>query len=208
MLYTFIPSYISNAGDMGSFIPKYLALLSICRSDFILIRLIVALSLHVKQVNRYWTYFRFVRLPTQFENDTYIMHAVYAHIHHDHVLVVSVQLASFIMVYQCYIYTYYYHNYCLVIKSSTTQSGTRQSEMANTSPRHMPVLGKFTPLKSQILIFFRDVISLLARVFILLIDTATQEVPMKNIWKKSSVQFLRYASEVLHVKRRTCHKLR
>ena len=30
------------------------------------------------------------------------------------------------------------------------------------------------------LIFFRDVISLLARVFILLIDTATQEVPMKT----------------------------
>ena len=42
--------------------------------------------------------------------------------------------------------------------------------MANTSPRHMPVLGKFTPLKSKILIFFLDVISLLARVFILLID--------------------------------------
>ena len=36
-------------------------------------------------------------------------------------------------------------------------------------------------IKSKILIFFRDVISLLARVFILLIDTATQEVPMKNI---------------------------
>ena len=45
--------------------------------------------------------------------------------------------------------------------------------MANTSPRHMPVLGNVR--------FFRDVISLLARVFILLIDTATQEVPMKNI---------------------------
>ena len=51
------------------------------------------------------------------------------------------------------------------------------------------------------MIFFRDVISLLARVFILLIDTATQkEVPMKNIWKKLSVQFLRYAIELLHVK--------
>ena len=54
------------------------------------------------------------------------------------------------------------------------------------------------------LIFFRDVISLLARVVILLIDTATQEVSMKNIWKKLSVQFLRYAIELLHVKRRTC----
>ena len=38
--------------------------------------------------------------------------------------------------------------------------------------RHMPVLGNVHPI---------DVISLLARVFILLIDTATQEVPMKNI---------------------------
>ena len=47
---------------------------------------------------------------------------------------------------------------------------------------------------------FRDVISLLARVFVFLIDTATQEVPMKNIWKKLSVQFLRYAIELLHVK--------
>ena len=75
--------------------------------------------------------------------------------------------------------------------------------MANTSPRHMTT---FTPLKSIFLIFFRDVISLLARVFILLIDTATQEVPMKNIWKKLSVQFWRYAIELLHVKRRTRHK--
>ena len=65
--------------------------------------------------------------------------------------------------------------------------------MANTSPRHMPV---------------RDVISMLARVFILLIDTTTQEVPIKNIWKKLSVQFLRYAIELLHVKRRTLHKWR
>ena len=43
---------------------------------------------------------------------------------------------------------------------------------------------------------------------ILLIDTATQEVPMKHILKKLSVQFLRYAIELLYVKRRTCHKLR
>ena len=41
----------------------------------------------------------------------------------------------------------------------------------------MPVLGNVF----DILIFFRDVISLLARVVILLIDTATQEVPMTNI---------------------------
>ena len=32
--------------------------------------------------------------------------------------------------------------------------------------------------------FCCDVISLLARVFIFLIDRATQEVPIKNIWKK------------------------
>ena len=56
---------------------------------------------------------------------------------------------------------------------------TRQSEMANTSPRHMPVLGNVHSIKQK-LIFFRDVISLLARVFILLIDTTTKEVPMKN----------------------------
>ena len=52
--------------------------------------------------------------------------------------------------------------------------------------RHMPVLGNVHPIKKTVDIFFRDVISLLARVFILLIDTATQEVPMKNIWKKLS----------------------
>ena len=81
--------------------------------------------------------------------------------------------------------------------------------MANTSPRHMPVLGNVHPIKIE---KFekknRDVISLLARVFILLIDTATQELPMKNIWKKLSVQFLRYAIALLHVKRRTRHKWR
>ena len=79
--------------------------------------------------------------------------------------------------------------------------------MENTSPATYQCLVTFTPLKSKILIFFRDVISLLARVVILLIDTATQEVPMKNILKKLSVQFLRYAIELLlHAKRRTCHK--
>ena len=52
--------------------------------------------------------------------------------------------------------------------------------MANTSPRHMPVLGNVHPIKiKNVDIFFHDVISLLARVVILLIDTATQEVPMK-----------------------------
>ena len=65
-----------------------------------------------------------------------------------------------------------------------------------------------TSLGRKKIIFFHNVISLLARVFILLIDTATQEVPMKNIWKKLSVQFLRYAIELLHVKRRARHKWR
>ena len=54
--------------------------------------------------------------------------------------------------------------------------------MANTSPRHMPVLGNVHPIKIENFdFFFRDVISLLARVFILLNDTATQEVHMENI---------------------------
>ena len=76
--------------------------------------------------------------------------------------------------------------------------------MANTSPHR-----NVHPIKIENFdILFRDVISLLARVFILLIDTATQEVPMTNIWKKLSVQFLRYAIELLHVKRRTRHKWR
>ena len=45
--------------------------------------------------------------------------------------------------------------------------------------RHMPVLGNVHPIKIEKNI--RDVISLLARVAILFIDTATQEVPMNNI---------------------------
>ena len=72
----------------------------------------------------------------------------------------------------------------------------------------MPVLGNVHPIKKIFFNFCRDVISLLARVVILLIDTATQEVPMKNIWKKLSVQFLRYAIALLHVKRRKCQKWR
>ena len=44
----------------------------------------------------------------------------------------------------------------------------------------MPLLGKVHPIKIENFDIFRDVISLLARVVILLIDTATQEVPMKN----------------------------
>ena len=53
--------------------------------------------------------------------------------------------------------------------------------MANTSPRHMPVLGNVHPIKIEHFDIFRDVISLLARVFIFLIDRATQKVSMKSI---------------------------
>ena len=75
----------------------------------------------------------------------------------------------------------------------------------------MPVLGNVHPIKIEKKgYFFVTSFSLLARVFVLLIDTAAQEVPMKNIWKKLSVyvQFLRYAIQLLHVKRRTRHKWR
>ena len=53
--------------------------------------------------------------------------------------------------------------------------------MANTSPLHIPVLGNVHPIKIEKFDIVCDVISLLARVFIVLIDTATQEVPMNNI---------------------------
>ena len=42
---------------------------------------------------------------------------------------------------------------------------TRQSEMANTSPRHMPVLGNVHPIKIENFDIFGDVISLHARAF-------------------------------------------
>ena len=82
--------------------------------------------------------------------------------------------------------------------------------MANTSPRHMPVLGNVHPIKIENFdIVFVTSFPRVRRMFIiLLIDTATQEVPMKNIWKKLSAKFLRYAIELLHVKRRTRHKWR
>ena len=54
--------------------------------------------------------------------------------------------------------------------------------MANTSPCHIPVLGDVPLIKIENFdYFFRDVISLLAQVFILLIDRATQEVAIQNI---------------------------
>ena len=51
-------------------------------------------------------------------------------------------------------------------------------------PATCQCLATFTLLKSKILISFRDVISLLARVFILLIDRSSQEVPMKKYLKE------------------------
>ena len=62
----------------------------------------------------------------------------------------------------------------------------------------MIVLGNVHPIKIENSDIFRDDISLLAPVFILLIDRATQEVPMKNVWKKLPVQFFWiYAIELL-----------
>ena len=58
---------------------------------------------------------------------------------------------------------------------------TGQSEMANISLRHMPVLGNVNPIKIEKFDIFHNFISLLARVFAFLINMATQEVPMKNI---------------------------
>ena len=70
--------------------------------------------------------------------------------------------------------------------------------MANTSPATCQCLATFAPLKSKNLIFVRDVISLLTRVFIFLIDMATQEVPMNKYLKEivGSV-FEIYAIELL-----------
>ena len=50
--------------------------------------------------------------------------------------------------------------------------------------RHIPVLGNVHPIKIENVDIFCDVISLLARVFICLIDRATQEVPMDKYLKE------------------------
>ena len=68
-------------------------------------------------------------------------------------------------------------------------SKTRQSEMANTSPCHIPVLDHVPPIKIKQNYLFRDVISLLARVFIFLIDRATQEVPKKTFERNCRSKF-------------------
>ena len=56
--------------------------------------------------------------------------------------------------------------------------------MASTSPRHMPVLGNVHPIKIENF----DIHFSARSSFILLIDTATQEVPMKNLWRHFSVR--------------------
>ena len=56
--------------------------------------------------------------------------------------------------------------------------------MANTSPCHIPVLGHVPPIKIENFDIFRDDISLIARVFIFLIDRATQEVPIQKKMKE------------------------
>ena len=65
--------------------------------------------------------------------------------------------------------------------------------------RHMPVLGNVHPIKIENFDIFswRHFSARSIFYIINLIDTATQEVPMKNIWKK-----------LLHVKRRKRHKWR
>ena len=69
-------------------------------------------------------------------------------------------------------------NALLLIDNGLTNKAIRDGKYL---ARHMPVLGNVHPIKIEKFDIFRDVISLLARVVILLIDTATQEVPMKNI---------------------------
>ena len=69
-------------------------------------------------------------------------------------------------------FQFYSKHFMTGIRDSNTMT-TRQSEMANTSPATCQCLATFTPLKSKMLIFLCDVISLLAQVVILLIDTAT-----------------------------------
>ena len=73
----------------------------------------------------------------------------------------------------------YYMLDSVVLESAELQDQNKAIRDGKYLARHIPVLGNVHPTK--ILICFRDVISLLARVVILLIDTATQEVPMKNI---------------------------
>ena len=74
-------------------------------------------------------------------------------------------------------------NSCLCLEANRSVNNIQQGNQRWQIPRPATCqyLATFTPLKSKILIFYHDVISLLARVYIVLIDTATQELAMKNI---------------------------
>ena len=52
--------------------------------------------------------------------------------------------------------------------------------MANTSPRHMPVLGNVHPIKIEKFDIFCDVISLLAEVFIFCNDSLNITIVMSS----------------------------
>ena len=87
-------------------------------------------------------------------------------------------------------------------------SQTRQSDMANTSPRHMPVLGNVHPTKIENFDIFAWRHFSARSSFYIINWYGYPRGSMKNIWKKLSVQFLRYPIQLLHVKRRTRHKWR
>ena len=61
--------------------------------------------------------------------------------------------------------------------------------MANTSPRHMPVLDNVHPIKIENFDIFSWRHFSARSSFYIIIDTATQEVPMKNIWKNCQSRF-------------------
>ena len=79
-----------------------------------------------------------------------------------------------------------------------------QSEMANTSPRHMPVLGNVQPIKIENF----DIFSwrhFSARSSFYIINWYRRGSHTKYL---KEIQFLKYAIELLHIKRRTRHKWR
>ena len=84
---------------------------------------------------------------------------------------------------------------------------TRQSEMANTSPATCQCLATFTPLKLKILIFLWRHFSARSSCYIINwygYPRGSHEQYLKEIVSR----VFEYAIELLHVKRRTCHKWR
>ena len=80
--------------------------------------------------------------------------------------------------------------------------------MANISPRHMPVLGNFHPIKIETFDIFSWRHFSARSSFYIINWYGYPRGSHQNIWEKLLVQFLRYAIELLHVKRRTCHTWR